>query len=993
MRAKPDRPMTVPSFVRRAARRAARGRRRGVVSVVSMMFLILFGSLAAAMAILSKGNIITAATHQHVTRALGAAETGLGIAEARLVEAVRRFAVAKGEVDAAFGQRIWTGAFVSGDGALPALPPTTFSNMLGTPAGAAEALAQAHAQDANVIVITGHVAAPTLGPAPTGTNATVYALDNWLRTPIVGLADQISNPGGGTAFQVDYAPLANGTDIRVIVTGYDFDYGTDERPVTRRIMEDFRLIKRVDAAVVSPSRIMIGKNVSVEGDLGAVFEDVAAEYGDPLVLKSDFYGIDTVLDGALDKLYTGIAAYDVDQDNRLRTAHPTESTGIPDLDGNGSPDGSALDLTGDGMVDDFDLFIRRYDTNTDGVVALSDALRAGTPNALLTPEFVGAGGATVDEDLGWLIDSSVPDRNNNGDSTFVDNNGDGRFQPGIDALNDIEPATSTTIAAGLGNYLRPGPPYEHVWADQALGYRDGIIDRRDQYAKVQGKLRFRVDSAAWTAGQGSYMARLQGAINPGEGASAVEFQVSNTAMPELTPDSFNTAESTLKSAADGDPFADQVAANLGISTTQLATWTPAMNNPAAGAARYYPVSPDANGDGLPDNWSTAYFEKTPFNSPNFSDWYYRPVYENMEFKDVQVPQGTNALFNNCTFAGVTYVRSWIQNTHVNWTIYGKLKLDPGTGKPVLDPPRFIYGDQAGENSYPPMLPPTAIPPQQMILMAVTPLDKGDIPAAQIPLTVGYDSLPEPLVISGKRVVDTKAWSNNLRFHSCLFVGSIVSDSPVGYTHVRNKMQFTGATKFVEAHPTQPSNPDLNPEAADLPEIRKSSLMLPQYSVDLGAFNSPPSQDIQLRGAIVAGVLDIRGNAEINGALLMTFKPVLGEGPLQDPLGNPAGNAALFNTTIGYFGPDEGDDESLDPRTLPIITIGGVPTKIVGYDTNGDGLPDVGPQGPAPVGSVPVPFYGYGAIKLRFDRDLIMPDGMVIPLQIDVQRITYREASK
>ena len=51
--------------------------RRGIAAVLSMMFLILFGSLAAAMAIATKGNLTTAATHVRVLRAQGAAETGL----------------------------------------------------------------------------------------------------------------------------------------------------------------------------------------------------------------------------------------------------------------------------------------------------------------------------------------------------------------------------------------------------------------------------------------------------------------------------------------------------------------------------------------------------------------------------------------------------------------------------------------------------------------------------------------------------------------------------------------------------------------------------------------------------------------------------------------------------------------------------------------------------------------------------------------------------
>ena len=56
----------------------------------------------------------------------------------------------------------------------------------------------------------------------------------------------------------------------VMVTGYDFDYSSRGQPITRRITQDFSLIKRVNAAVLSPTKLMIGKNVLVQGDLGAV---------------------------------------------------------------------------------------------------------------------------------------------------------------------------------------------------------------------------------------------------------------------------------------------------------------------------------------------------------------------------------------------------------------------------------------------------------------------------------------------------------------------------------------------------------------------------------------------------------------------------------------------------------------------------------------------------------------------------------------------------
>lgn len=131
---------------------------------------------------------------------------------------------------------------------------------------------------------------------------------------------------------------------------------------------------------------------------------------------------------------------------------------------------------------------------------------------------------------------------------------------------------------------------------------------------------------------------------------------------------------------------------------------------------------------------------------------------------------------------------------------------------------------------------------------------------------------------------------------------------------------------------------------------------------------------------------MRGNGSINGALFLTFAPVLGQGPMRDALGNPVGNPANFNASIGYFGPDDGDNESLDPATLPIVN--GV--KIVGWDTDGDGLADVAPSQAQPPNSTAVPFYGYGGINLRFDPSMVMPSGIMLPMSTTVVAGTYRE---
>ena len=64
-----------------------RRRERGAAALLAMMFLVIFGSLAAAMAVVSQGNLHTADTHIKVNRSLAAAETGMRLMIFRLADA------------------------------------------------------------------------------------------------------------------------------------------------------------------------------------------------------------------------------------------------------------------------------------------------------------------------------------------------------------------------------------------------------------------------------------------------------------------------------------------------------------------------------------------------------------------------------------------------------------------------------------------------------------------------------------------------------------------------------------------------------------------------------------------------------------------------------------------------------------------------------------------------------------------------------------------
>ena len=98
-----------------------------------------------------------------------------------------------------------------------------------------------------------------------------------------------------------------------------------------------------------------------------------------------------------------------------------------------------------------------------------------------------------------------------------------------------------------------------------------------------------------------------------------------------------------------------------------------------------------------------------------------------------------------------------------------------------------------------------------------------------------------------------------------------------------------------------------------------------------------------------------------------------------------GNPANYNSTIGYFGTADGDSESVDPATLPIID----GQRIVGWDTDGDGLADVPSSQARPPGSTAVAFNGYGRVSLRF-KPTGMPDGVMLPLMAAPVPGSYKE---
>lgn len=792
-------------------------RRRGVSSILAMMYLVLFGSLAAAMAVVAQSNLRTADATVKVSRAMSAAETGLVFGSRRLAEQANRFVVEDGLIGEAFGFDLWRGALAETEVAV--LPPPVdeagdpiYIETI-EPKGIMQAVLYLHEN-----VDTHWFDAEASDAQLPSSDSNVGAL----RCKPIALGSGENDP----YFRLRYEFIDQGevgediAVVRITSTGVDGD-------IERSVSLDFMIAKRIKYAAVGPNRIMIGKNVMIEGPLGSRYgvdadgdpntEELDLPNGDPVVLRSDFYDLDPDLDVLLDLFFTQVAenGYDVDGDGRLRPDHPVEGVAIalePDL----------VDYDNDEYVDDFDLFLAFFDDDEDGKVVYDADLASGAGLGSLTVEY--GGGATDDDQLMVLIDEARPDRDLDGDPD--------------------------------------------TWNDTQLGYRDGVIDVLDQYAKIDGQLMFAVERADWEFHHGeSYQTEVQGPIRTTGDDAPVLFGVNDARMIELTTGMFGDSRTFYEAQVPASPAAladpPQDPSLLIGQAVVVGTYTPAA--------------------------AMTIYEPVPFGSPGAYDFYQRPVYENFVFKNVRIPRGNNGLFINCTFIGVTWIETIsAEDADGHWNYTGAYSWDDDDLDGIAEEGELTLGKfrQPGD----PFSPMT------------TTLPNGDI------------------------TDNTRLYSNNLRFDGCTFLGTIAGDRIGGgadddrtYTHWRNKVMLSGETRFYN----DPEDEDLleQPDADDLvdyledmdadvlAQLQRSSIMLPGWSVDAGSFDAFAPK-IKLSGVIVAGILDLRGRAELRGTLLMTYRPARNQGPLR-VMGSI--NVDKFNTTIGYFSADAGDSEGQAPE--------------------------------------------------------------------------------
>lgn len=92
--------------------------------------------------------------------------------------------------------------------------------------------------------------------------------------------------------------------------------------------------------------------------------------------------------------------------------------------------------------------------------------------------------------------------------------------------------------------------------------------------------------------------------------------------------------------------------------------------------------------------------------------------------------------------------------------------------------------------------------------------------------------------------------NNVRFDNCTFNGVIVTDVPQVFKWQYNCLYFTGEAAFNNTS-----------------GIQEATILAPYFNVNLGNTNPEQNDNNVLTGAIVGGIVDVRGNAQIYGTII------------------------------------------------------------------------------------------------------------------------------
>jgi hypothetical protein len=145
-----------------------------------------------------------------------------------------------------------------------------------------------------------------------------------------------------------------------------------------------------------------------------------------------------------------------------------------------------------------------------------------------------------------------------------------------------------------------------------------------------------------------------------------------------------------------------------------------------------------------------------------------------------------------------------------------------------------------------------------------------------------------LYIDSSKTNTSKSYTNNVRFENCTFNGTLVTNVPQSLNWVNNCLYFTGEATF--------NNQSSVPEA---------TILAPHFNVNLGNTNPRQSDNNVLTGAIVGGIVDVRGNAQVYGTIIS----------MADTSAWPSGYVTNIGATLG-----DGGSETTEVGDVGVIGI-------------------------------------------------------------------------
>lgn len=141
-----------------------------------------------------------------------------------------------------------------------------------------------------------------------------------------------------------------------------------------------------------------------------------------------------------------------------------------------------------------------------------------------------------------------------------------------------------------------------------------------------------------------------------------------------------------------------------------------------------------------------------------------------------------------------------------------------------------------------------------------------------------------LYIEASKTSTSKSYTNNVRFENCTFNGVIVTNTPQSFNWVNNCLYFTGEATF-----------------NNLSAIQEATVLAPHFNVNLGNTNPEHSDNNVLTGAIVGGIVDIRGNAQIYGTIISMCDTSSWTSGYVTNIGATLGDGGSETTEVGDVG--------------------------------------------------------------------------------------------